>query len=188
MASERRRRRRRARLAGSGRLAEPRALKPTPQRLARAAGDVDTERVEVDGVAVTVPRMADGAPLDRLYRRGVVGPRQRDAGARFWSDWYHAGTIQRTTASYSDSPWTRGERSGMAVTERQVHARQRLRAARGALGPHLGRVAEAMLIDELDPVDAGRRLFGRRDGPQARASATDALLIALDTLADHYGL
>jgi hypothetical protein len=184
MAADRKRRRRRAQHV------PVRAAVPTAERMARAAGDAAMVDVDMGdaGSTVRVLRLTDLTPFERLFRRGVLDDRQHGAGARFWKDWYHAGLLQRTTSAYSDSPWPRGERAGMATTELQVLARQRLRAARSALGAHLGRVAEAILVDECDPADAGRRLFGRRDGPQARASATDALKIALDTLADHYGL
>jgi hypothetical protein len=184
MASDRKRRRRRTR-----QISIPSVL-PTAERLARAEGDVAMVDVEPDdaGPASRVLRLTDASPLERLFGRGILDERQHAAGARFWKDWYHAGLVQRTTSAYSDSPWPRSERSGMAKTELQVLARQRLRSARSVIGTHLGRIAEAILIDECDPADAGRRLFGRRDGSQARASATDALKIALDTLADHYGL
>lgn len=163
---------------------------PSAQRMAQAAGDFCMADVSVDATGTTarVHRMQDASPVDRMYSRGVLDERRYGAAMRFWSDWYHAGLIQRTTSTYSDSPWPRNQRTGMAASEIQVFARQRLRSARAVLGNHLARVAEAILIDELDPVDAGRRLFGRKDVPQARASATDVLKIALDTLADHYGL
>lgn len=184
MASDRKRRRLRTRRISLA------PVLATAERLAQASGDAEMVDVELEeaGRTARVLRMSDQSPLERLHKRGVVDDRQHASGARFWRDWYHSGLNQRTTSAYSDSPRPRSERTGMAATELQVLARQRLRAARSVLGSHLGRVAEAILIDECDPTDAGRRLFGRRDAPQARASATDALKIVLDTLADHYGL
>lgn len=165
---------------------------PTAERLKQSGGDVELANVdvEVDGAAsmARTHRVSDQGPFDRMKRRRVLSPRQLAAGDRFQKDWWHSGQAQRTTAAYSDAPRSSDPRSGMAATEVQVHVRQRLRAARAVLGNPLDVVLVAILIDELDLVDAGRKHFGRQDASQARASATDILKVGLDTLADHYGL
>jgi hypothetical protein len=60
------------------------------------------------------------------------------------------------------------------------------RQARASLG-RLAQIAEAVLLDELEPAEAGTKIFGRNQKAQARASATDTLRLALDTLVDWYG-
>ncbi len=163
---------------------------PTAERLKRAAGEVELTNVEVDGsgTAACVHRVTDHGPLERMKRRRTLSARQATAGERFQKDWWFSGQGQRTTASYSDTPRVASDRGGMAITEVQAHVRQRLRAACAVLGNPLCTIIIAILIDELDLVDAGRKHFGRRDASQARASATDILKVGLDTLADHYGL
>ena len=163
------------------------ASAPTTERLAHAAGDVDLHQpVEANGQAVI--RTSDQCGFTRMSRRGILDGRQVDAGERFRQDWWHSGQVQRTTMVYSDAPRSSRPDVPMAVSERQAHIRQRLRKARAALGPRLEPLTLAILVDELDPADAGRKQFGRKDPSQARASAIEVLRIALDTLADHYGL
>ena len=161
----------------------------TPERRRRAGGAIVRVSVSLPcGEKAQVRRVYDQDPLERLFRRGVVDDRQHAAGMRFASDWRGAGIPQKVTSAYSDTPRTRPEFSAMASTEAQVYARQRLRGAREAIGPYLDGIVLDVLIDERDLLDTGRKHFGRRDGPQARASATDVFKIALDMLADHYGL
>ena len=161
----------------------------TPERRRRAGGTIARVGISLPcGETAQVRRVHDQDPLERLFRRGVVDDRQYAAGVRFASDWRGAGIPQKVTSAYSDAPRGRPEFSAMASTEAQVYVRQRLRSARGALGPYLDGIVLDVLIDERDMLDTGRKHFGRRDGPQARASATDIFKIALDMLADHYGL
>ena len=161
----------------------------TPERRRRAGSAIARVSVSLPcGETAQARRVYDQDPLERLFRRGVVDDRQYAAGLRFASDWHGAGIAQKVTSAYSDAPRTQREFSAMASTEAQIYARQRVRSARAALGPYLEGIALDILIDEWDLLDTGRKHFGRRDGPQARASATDVFKIALDMLADHYGL
>lgn len=173
----------------AGRIRREADLTVTPERRRRAGGAIVRASVSLPcGEKAQVRRVHDQDPLERLFRRGVVDDRQHAAGMRFASDWRSAGIPQKVTSAYSDTPRARPEYSAMASTEVQVYARQRLRGARQALGPYLDGIVLDVLIDERDLLDTGRKHFGRRDGPQARASATDVFKIALDMLADHYGL
>ena len=162
---------------------------PTTERFQHAGRELaDMSTVETVEGESSVRRMFDQDPLERLKRRGVLSERQHKAGLRFVSDWSRAGIAQRVVATYSDAPRSRREFGAMAETERQADARQRVRKARSRIGAYLDGIVVDVLIDERELLDTGRKHFGRRDGPQARASATDALKIGLDLLADHYGL
>ena len=161
---------------------------PTGERLRHAGRRYSVVAIEeTDEGAGRVRRFSDQDPLERLCRRGVLSERQHRAGLRFVSDWSRAGILQRVVATYSDTPRSKPEFGAMPATVRQADARQRVRKARSAIGAYLDGIVVDILIDERDPLDTGRKHFGRRDGPQARASATDAFRIGLDMLADHYG-
>lgn len=172
-----------------GRLHKAAALlEPTEERLRHAGRGLSAVSIEqTDEGKSRVRRLSDQDPLERLWRRGVFSERQHRAGTRFVSEWSRAGIHQRVVATYSDVPRPKQEFGAMAVTERQADARQRVRKARSAIGAYLDSIVVDVLIDERELLDTGRKHFGRRDGPQARASATDALRIGLDMLADHYG-
>ena len=164
-------------------------LEPTEERLRHAGRCHSVVSMKQPGEGTgRVRRFSDQDPLERLYRRGVLSERQHRAGLRFVADWSQAGILQRVVATYSDTPRSKQDFGAMPATERQADARQRVRKARSVIGTYLDGIVIDILIDERALLDTGRKHFGRRDGPQARASATDAFKIGLEMLADHYGL
>ncbi len=182
------------RKAGKGRRKGPLraalANVPTPERLARA-GDlgevVDLKHIGAGRSARTETlRLFDQSPLDRLYAKGVVSDRQFQAGDQYRAFWHYSGLDVRVTTHYGERIAISEEKSALPATARQAEFRQRHRQAREALGQELAAVAQAILLEELPLVAAGRKLFGRRQAQQARASAIDTLKIALDVLGRFY--
>lgn len=127
------------------------------------------------------------APLERLFQNGRISGKQFAAGETYRKHWYLAGLSPRVVSHY-DAVFADQERSGMPASERQAHYRQLHREAQRALGIHPAQIAQTIILDELDLVEAGRKLFDRKDPSAARASAIDTLGIVLESLVVHYGL
>lgn len=130
------------------------------------------------------------SPLGWLRRRknaqGVyyLNDRQVAAGERLRNDFERAALTPRVTAAWSGVPVGRGRRAhrGEDPADAQIAARQRFNTAVSALGPRLSDVAVRVccFLDGLESVE-------RRQGWPQRSGKV-VLQIALDGLADHYGL
>lgn len=134
-------------------------------------------------------RLTD-APLDALRSRNVITLEQYEAGDRFRNDAYVAGMVSSAVAdlrrvSGGGTQWAPGF---MASADRQAQARQRYRAAEEALGPTLSPVVNAVAHAGAGTnlSNIGRKLFGRSNANEARASLIEVLKVGLDTLMRHY--
>ncbi len=173
---------------------------PTPERLVRAGKDYE---VSDHGTM----HLKD-QPLDRLYKpndpkRSPLNKRQFEAGDRLRQD-FVVGGLRPLAASDPASAGGRGSPESkwvpgfMPAGISQAAARQRWRDAEKALGDRLWPVVQVVVIDPLQPeateirgdylVVVGRRLTGRGQAGEARASLIELLKVALDVLADHYRL
>ena len=123
------------------------------------------------------------SPLGWLLARGLIDPRQFDAGEKLRADWERANLGPSITMRWDAAPIATGVRGSgdhLEPTERQAAARQRFDAAMTALGRDLNDIAwrvicsgEAMPLAEKAlgwPVRSGRLV----------------LRLALDRLADFY--
>lgn len=122
-------------------------------------------------------RDRDGRPL--------VSERQFVAGERLRADFERAGLMARVTLRWDGAPATGERRPGAAMldpTEAQVAARQRYERALKTLGPGLAEVA-ARICCYQEGLEAVERSLS---WPQR--SAKVVLGLALDRLADHYGI
>lgn len=130
------------------------------------------------GRQVTV-NLAESA-LGWLASRGMVSPRQLEAGERLRIDWETAQLGPRVTMRWA--PRVDGGAAGLDATTAQLAARRRVTGATGAVGPGLDDVLWRVVC-------ADERLPGveRTLGWPARAGRV-VLGLALDRLADHYGL
>ncbi|MBA14866.1 MAG: hypothetical protein CMN73_00715 [Sphingomonas sp.] len=125
------------------------------------------------------------SPLSWLQARGMVTARQFEAGERLRADYETAALGARVTMAWDAAPARRGHRGPDAPldpTLAQIAAKRRFDAAIMAAGPGLSDIlwrvvcaCEGLSVAEKAlgwPVRAGKLVLG----------------MALDRLADHYGL
>ena len=122
-------------------------------------------------------RIHNQTMMDRYLQRGQVSRRQFDAAERLHSLWRAAGSAQGVVATYGIRIKGRGD-----LSERQGVLRAEVTRTLSRLGSRLASVlVHVCLCDEA----AGE--WGERH----RGKATDGIAVlrlALDTLADHWGL
>ncbi len=130
------------------------------------------------------------SPLAWLARRsaganGFLATRELAAGERFRQDHIRATREPSLTSDWSSAPKSgqvRGGRDPAGAPDAVLAARDRVRDALSTLGPGLSRVVDAVCGQArgLDEIERG---FG-----WPRRSGKVALKLALERLADHYGL
>jgi len=130
------------------------------------------------GRRVTV-NLAESA-LGWLAARGLVSPRQLEAGERLRADWELAELGPRVTMRWT--PRVDGGAIGQDPATAQLSAKRRVSAATRATGPGLSDVLWRVICADERLPEAERAL-----GWPARAGRV-VLGLALDRLADHYGL
>ena len=124
------------------------------------------------------------SPLGWLRARGHVSARQYDAGEQLRGDWEMAQLGPRITMRWSAAPAGkgRGAPEPLDPTLAQISARRRFDGAVDSVGPGLGDILWRVVC-------AGE---GMRDAERALAWPARAgklvLGLALDRLADHYGM
>ncbi len=125
--------------------------------------------------------------LDRYRHRDYLSRRQWEAGDKFRSDHFLSGLERNIIAGYDAVRVDAGDPAWqMPATMRQAAARRRLRQAINALGRRLAAILTGHVILEWSATAVGEN-EGRR-GRQAEIAGMTAIGIALDSLADHYGL
>lgn len=123
------------------------------------------------------------SPLGWLKARGLVTPRQYEAGEKLRGDWEKAGLGPRVTMCWDAPPAERNARGPAdheAPTLVQVAARKRFDLAARAVGPGLRDVLWRVVC-----AGEGMREAETALGWPARAGKL-VLGMALDRLADHY--
>lgn len=125
------------------------------------------------------------SPLGWLRARGLVNPRQFEAGERLREDYEMAALGPRVTMRWDAAPAARRggvPHRGLDPTTAQIAAKQRFDAAIGAAGPGLADILwRVICAGETVPV-AEKAL-----GWPARAGRL-VLTLALDRVASHYRL
>lgn len=125
------------------------------------------------------------SPLGWLVRRGMVSPRQFEAGERLRADFTRAQVAPRTTMSWDAAPagrTARGAPEGLDPSSAQISAKRRFGDAVTAVGGGLSDILWRVVCSGEGLETAERAL-----GWPARAGKV-VLLLALDRLADHYQL
>lgn len=144
-----------------------------PARTARVAGHR----------SVTV-NLAE-SPLGWLRSRGMVDARQFEAGERLRADYERSCLAPRVTMRWDAAPGgggRRGPAEAMDATSAQIAAKRRFDAAIAGLGGGLGEIAwRVVCAGEGLPVAEAGLGWPKRSGRVV-------LTLALDRLADHYGL
>lgn len=165
------------------------SLGPTEEQRAQHLYEpVDPARLDSREQAIgRAWRNRSGTPLDRYFARGRLDADQFAAGERLRSDWYRAGLETRITPVYGPKVSASGGAFGhTAMSELQAMARQRWRRALEAVGGALAAVLVDVVCLERGAGEVGRR-FGRA-GRNAEIAGMTALQLALDGLAQHYGI
>ena len=125
------------------------------------------------------------SPLAWLAARGLVSERQSEAGERLRADYETAAIAPALTmrwqARVDEGGWTGGA-GGLSPAERQVAAKRRFDAAVAAAGRGLSDILWRVICAGEGLPAAEREL-----GWPARSGRL-VLGLALDRLADHYGL
>lgn len=144
-------------------------------------------RVRLQGIEVD-PYLTESAarpavrvtaePLDRYHRRDLIGPRQYYAGNKLREDY-------REALGPSGGRWFAEPGGGVtdaAPQAGQIAASRRLAAAQRAVGRHPWHWLSGVILDG-EPVEtiAGQLRIDRKQG-------MGKLTMALDMLADHYGI
>ncbi|MEG3182003.1 DUF6456 domain-containing protein [Sphingomonas sp. LT1P40] len=125
------------------------------------------------------------SPLGWLRSRGLVNSRQFEAGERLRGDYEMAALGPRVTMSWDAAPTARRggvPGGGLDPTLSQISAKRRFDAAVAAAGPGLSDILWRVVCAGEAMPDAEKAL-----GWPARAGRL-VLTLALDRLADHYGL
>ena len=132
----------------------------------------------VEGRRVVVN--AAESPLAWLASRGLVSRRQVEAGERLRADYERAAIAPGVTMRWT--PRVDGGGGGVDPTTAQISAKRRFDVAIAAVGPGLADILWRVNCAGEGIPDAERAL-----GWPARAGRV-VLGIALDRVADHYGL
>jgi len=122
------------------------------------------------------------SPLGALYQRGLVEALQFEAGERLRRDFTLAQLAARMGVDYSAPVGRRSHRPETMIADTALAARQRFNRALHAAGPGLSDV----LFDVCCYLRGLEECERLRRWP--RASARVVLRIALDRLAEHYGM
>lgn len=178
---------------------------PTPERLLRAGGCAVIERfsearevvrggrVETATVEACRVRVCD-APLDRLAMRRQIAPKDFErnellalAGHRYRELWFTAGLhgLRGTDPGRISMRRCRPEFFGSG---RQIDAFEAYCTASNWLTGHERTVVDAVVLDEVEPVEIGRLISGYRQVQQASAIGLFMLRNGLGQLAVHFGL
>ncbi|MCF6199539.1 MAG: DUF6456 domain-containing protein [Hyphomicrobiaceae bacterium] len=149
-------------------------------------------RREVDGAVQGVLVNDCSTPLGWLARRKdasgepLISKNAFAAGERLARDFQFAGMVSRVTSNWA-APGTGGQRrsapgDGAEISDNRLAARQRVRNAIAQVGPELG----GLLLDICCYHIGLGAIEKKRNWP--RRSGKVILQIALDRLADHYGM
>jgi len=125
------------------------------------------------------------SPLGWLRARGLVDARQFEAGERLRGDYERAALGPQVTMRWDAAPAARARGGGAAPADpamATIAAKRRFDAAIAALGPGLSDIAWRVICAGEGLVPAEKAL-----GWPTRAGKV-VLGLALDRLADHYGL
>lgn len=152
---------------------------PTPERMAKAEGYIHASK---DG-----PFTVRDAPLERLHGSKRLNDSQYNAATKFRHHWHNAGlaekfAVQNFMGTGGGDGWDL-----MPASEWQMHHREQYRKAVQVLGLKMSSVVEDVCCREMDLFSVGKKLQWLNE-VQARAAVTEILRIALDKLAEHWGI
>ena len=142
----------------------------------RAKGDI-VEIEETIDAGIKRARVRTQTMLDRYLAREQITQRQFDAGQRLHGTWRAAGSAQTVVASYGLRVAGGGD-----MTQRQAALRSDVTSALLSTGNRL-----ASILVHVCLCDEAAGTWGERHRGKA-ADGIPVLRLALDCLADHWGL
>jgi hypothetical protein len=150
--------------------------------LVEAAIEDGVVRLGAKGRARTVTVNRAESPLSWLAARGLVDARQLEAGERLRGDYERASLAPSVTMRWDAARVDGGGGERLDATSAQIAAKRRFEGAMAAAGPGLKDVAWRVLCaGEALPAAESALGWPTRSGRVV-------LGLALDRLADHYGL
>lgn len=167
------------------------AIGATPERLAKVVGLDEMSEAMSSGMTRKTGAIRVWSALENLYRNGLITGPQRDAGEKYYADWYIGFEApSQTTMRWSDYVSGLGADSGsMDAAERRVFHVNRFRAANRLLDQFdIRKPIHWLIINGIVPRDVGRRFRGYRGRDTAASSGTTTIVIGLTGLAKFYGL
>lgn len=155
------------------------SVPPTPERMAKAEGYIHAAK---DG-----PFTVRDAPLERLHGAKRLTDAQYNAATKFRHHWHNAGLAERYAVQNFMGVGGGTGWDMMPASEFQAHHRDQYRKAVQTLGLKLSMVVEDIVCREIDLFSVGKKLNWMNE-VQARAAVTELLRLALDKLADEWGM
>lgn len=172
--------------------AVPGAVGPTPERISKAQGLDHLAEATSGGMLKRTGAVRLWSALENLYRNRLITAVQRDAGEKFYADWfigYHAAS--QITMRWSDyvSGFGAGDNQTMDAAERRVFHVRRFQDASKLLDTFdIRKPVHWLVINDIHPQDIGRRFRGYRGKDKAASAGTTTVAIGLQALAKFYGL
>lgn len=125
----------------------------------------------------------------QLYPDAMINTACREAGERYYADWYGSNMGGLQAIDYGKvSGGSGGSGSHMPVSHRQAQMRDSYRKARAALGAKYRVPVELILLDGQDDLVAiGRKATGASSRDACRAVAIERFTAGLYLLSKHYG-
>jgi len=139
-------------------------------------GEVEIEETIAAGVMRL--RVTTQTQCDRYFKRGEIDARQFDASERFLSAWYLGCRGARVTSNYD----VRIPSSSTSAENHVGNARRTIRAALEAVGRQL-----SPILVHTCGLDLPANEWASKHGYSKRSGLT-VLKLALDALAEHFGL
>ncbi|MBI1682216.1 DUF6456 domain-containing protein [Caulobacter hibisci] len=144
-------------------------------------GMVEEEKVVIEeGVATTHRANLGEAPLDWLFRRGLLSAVERAAGERLAADAHACGLLGRLTMNWDPTP--RGGGPRLEPAERALGAKARMARAMTALSPEQRAILSPICLHGAS-LQATETMLGLKP-----RTGKAALRAALQRLAAHYGM
>ena len=165
---------------------------PTPQRLRMIGNNFDAlSEATTGGIPKKTGAIRVWSSLENLYRNGHISGQQRDAGERYYRDWYigfqaSAAVTMKWSEHISGAD---GAAPVMDVAERKVFHAKRFALANKMLDEiQMRKPVHWLCINDIRAEDIGRRSRGYRSKDKAQAAGTTLAVVGLQNLAKFYGL
>lgn len=159
---------------------KPEVLEPTPERFQHGDEIEQVRESKGSKTGDARPYRAVSDQLDILGRKGLLQPRQYAAGYRLYQDWYtSAAQAPITSVLEFRIPGTKH------MTNRQAEAFADVQKAMRAVGPAVMDIVSDVCCWNVSPAEWARK---HRERGYDERHAIGILRVALDCLADHYGL
>lgn len=167
---------------------------PTPERLAKAGGQVDTVSEGPRNRKSEAVRMRD-EPLEWLLSKNKITNRQYDAGRKFYAHWYLSGGSPLITPQYAEYIARFDDPHGavFASERREYHAGE-YRKGIQAMGLKTGAIVQQFVCEsqttfsDQHTVDGLAARHLKRYGAKARSAILAIIEVGLESLREEYRL